>query len=152
MRTVHRFIQKQGRLSVLDEYSVQYTKEIRKREMRSILTEAYLLELEDNIQFNLKYAATPEGDPDGRQQLVLSTALVLLSKLKESVHNSKKSDLELYIEYEIFDEAWVVESTIFYQGATDSKGEGDRLLQRISDPDYTLYDFADEFDIQIDML
>lgn len=143
---------KNDRLNELDDIYLLCEKKIRMLDMRNILEQGELQDWDDELKFQLKYSTSPELDPDGRKQLECEIGLILISKLKESMQNKEKTDLDLYREFETVKMSFRASDRIYGQKPDDPVAEGKSLLERISNPKYTIYDFAKEFDIPIEKI
>lgn len=143
---------KKDRLNELDDLYTLCEKKIRRLDMRNILEQGELQDWDDELRFQLKYSTSPELDPDGRKQLECKIGLILTSKLKESIQNKGKTDLDLYREFEIVKLAFRASDRIYGQKPANPIAEGENLLEKISNPKYTIYDFAKEYDIPTDKI
>lgn len=143
---------KQDRLNELDELNSLYEKNIRKLDMRNILEQGELQAWEESLKFSLEYNTSSELDPDGRKQLECKIGLILISKLKDSMKNKDKSNIDLYKEFEVVKQAFRASDRICGSESINSVVEGEKLLERISTQKYTISDFAKEFDIPIDKI
>jgi hypothetical protein len=143
---------KQDRLNELDALYLEYRKAIRKQDMRSILEQGELQLWKEELDFQLNYAEAPEFDPTGRGRLEKKIAIVLLSKLENDLNDKSTSDIDLYREFEIMKSAYYASDQVYTENPENPQDESEKLLTRISDANYTVFDFAKEFGIVVDAL